>query len=885
MADINVSLEAAEQINVSVDGAVPTQFLELTDTPSTYSGQSGKVVKVNSGEDSLEFSTDLTAVAWGDITGTLSNQTDLQTALDAKEEDLTFSTGLIRTSNTIIINGSEIIHQQLTGAGTNTHSQIDSHIASGAGVHGLTGSVVGTSDTQTLTNKTLVDSTTKFADNLDVTKTAGFELTNITTGSERILTLQDKDITIADNADLTTHTGDNTIHFTEASISIPASQISDFDTEVSNNSSVTANTAKVTNQTHTGEVTGSVALTIAANAVNDTHIDFGTGANQVSTADLPEETNLYYTDARVNANGSVALNTTHRGLTNNPHSTDVENLGSGTLAELNAAISDATLDDLTGSRTPYIHASNHQDGGSDEISVTGLSGELTDAQKIAIRKNTGANVGTRARLNFIEGANTTLTVADDSGSGEVDITIASTAGGASPLTTKGDIYTFSTVDDRLPVGTNGQILTASSGASTGLLWAAAGAAPVDSVFGRTGVVIGSINDYTWDQINKSTSDIADITTKSHTSLTDIGTNTHAQIDTAITNSTNHIASTSNPHTTTVDNLNNTSITTVADNEILAYDNGSGVWINQTASEAGLATSSDLTSHTGDSTIHFTQAAISIPASQISDFDAEVSNNGSVVANTAKVSNVSTSLSVGTVGTDTVAITSDGGADDVTLPAATVSTAGMLTTTKWGEIVDNTAKVTNATHTGDVTGATALTIGGDKVLDSHINWGTGATQVNTGDMPESGNLYYTDTRVNANGSVALNTTHRSSDGTDHANVGTNTSNITTISGTLVTVSGAGYTNTQDILTVSGAGVAVSGATTTHIADNTQAHSDYLLNNANDTSTGSIVAEGLAVTGDRTVVDTAYVPMVLFNTDATPPAASGFPRGTIYIQYTA
>ena len=38
---------------------------------------------------------------------------------------------------------------------------------------------------------------------------------------------------------------------------------------------------------------------IAVNAVNDTHIDFGTGANQVSTADIPEDTNLYFTDARV----------------------------------------------------------------------------------------------------------------------------------------------------------------------------------------------------------------------------------------------------------------------------------------------------------------------------------------------------------------------------------------------------------------------------------------------------------------------------------------------------------------------------------------------------------------------------------------------------------
>ena len=40
----------------------------------------------------------------------------------------------------------------------------------------------------------------------------------------------------------------------------------------------------------------------------------------------------------------------------------------------------------------------------------------------------------------------------------------------SPLTTKGDVYTFSTVDARLAVGTNGQVLTADSGEVTGLKW-------------------------------------------------------------------------------------------------------------------------------------------------------------------------------------------------------------------------------------------------------------------------------------------------------------------------------------------------------------------------------------------------------------------------------
>lgn len=43
--------------------------------------------------------------------------------------------------------------------------------------------------------------------------------------------------------------------------------------------------------------------------------------------------------------------------------------------------------------------------------------------------------------------------------------------GSSPLTTKGDLYTFSTADVRLPVGLNGQVLVADSTQAVGIAWA------------------------------------------------------------------------------------------------------------------------------------------------------------------------------------------------------------------------------------------------------------------------------------------------------------------------------------------------------------------------------------------------------------------------------
>ena len=51
-----------------------------------------------------------------------------------------------------------------------------------------------------------------------------------------------------------------------------------------------------------------------------------------------------------------------------------------TLVNLNAKVTDATLDDSSDPRTPNVHKTSHEDGGADEISVAALSGLLADGQ-------------------------------------------------------------------------------------------------------------------------------------------------------------------------------------------------------------------------------------------------------------------------------------------------------------------------------------------------------------------------------------------------------------------------------------------------------------------------------------------------------------------------
>lgn len=104
-------------------------------------------------------------------------------------------------------------------------------------------------------------------------------------------------------------------------------------------------------------------------------------------------------------------------------------------------------------------------GGNAVIAPAGtLSGATLNA---TVTSSSLTSVGTITSGTW---TGTTIAIANG-GTGQV--TAGAAFGALSPLTTKGDIIGFSTVNARIPVGTDGQVLTADSTQSLGLKWATA----------------------------------------------------------------------------------------------------------------------------------------------------------------------------------------------------------------------------------------------------------------------------------------------------------------------------------------------------------------------------------------------------------------------------
>ena len=119
--------------------------------------------------------------------------------------------------------------------------------------------------------------------------------------------------------------------------------------------------------------------------------------------------------------------------------------------------STADIDALYTAVRGFIDVSSGGGGGADANAV-----HVNAANEI--NGITAKGTPTTSDILLIEDA------ADSNKKKKITIGDIPSSGSASPLTTKGDLYSFDTNNARLPVGTNGQILVADSNESTGLKW-------------------------------------------------------------------------------------------------------------------------------------------------------------------------------------------------------------------------------------------------------------------------------------------------------------------------------------------------------------------------------------------------------------------------------
>ena len=224
-------------------GAVVLDADDIDDTSTTNKFTSSADISKLAG---IEAGADITDTTNVEAAGALmdSEVTDL-----AGIKSVTISTLQPKPTEGAFVDGDKTKLDGIeAGAEVNTVDSVNSQ----------TGAVVLDSDDIAEGSTNLYDKTVTLSEGANVTITGTYP--NFTIASDDVVGAVtsvngDTGVVVLDTADIAENTN---LYYTEA--------------RVSANTSVVANTAKVTNATHTGDVTGSTTLTIAADAVNGSKI-------------------------------------------------------------------------------------------------------------------------------------------------------------------------------------------------------------------------------------------------------------------------------------------------------------------------------------------------------------------------------------------------------------------------------------------------------------------------------------------------------------------------------------------------------------------------------------------------------------------------------------
>ena len=368
----NFIREAIADGTISVGGG---SFLELSDTPASYTGDALKVVRVNAAEDGLEFNT----LAGGGNAQTADplSQFAATTSLQLKDtiSDETGSGALVFGTSPEITTPTGIVKGDVGLA--NVDNTTDA------------GKPVSTDQQTALNLKQDILAEGAFVDG-DKTKLNAFSEANQTANNAKV------GITAGQAADIVTNT---------AKVGITAGQASD----------ITANNAKVTNANHTGDATGATALTIAANAVTNAkaaqmatktykgRTAAGTGNSEdVSVATLKTDLalNLVTNTSDANKPVSTAQQTALNLKANlaSPTFTGTPTLPTGTIATTQSAGNSTTAIATTAFATTAL---NLKANDSDVVKLTGdqsIAGTKTFSARVLAPNGIAVEAGAAGQL-------------------------------------------------------------------------------------------------------------------------------------------------------------------------------------------------------------------------------------------------------------------------------------------------------------------------------------------------------------------------------------------------------------------------------------------------------------------------------------------------------